>query len=93
MSRYCIVYTDAYNRRAARFLKCHPTLISQYRKAMSLLELDPFHPSLRLHKLEGRMSQLHSISINLSYRVVIHFLIADDEIVPVDIGDHDSVYR
>jgi len=60
---------------------------------MSLLELDPFHPSLRLHKLEGRMSQLHSISINLSYRVVIHFLIADDEIVPVDTGDHDSVYR
>ena len=57
------------------------------------LELDPFHPSLRLHKLEGRMSQLHSISINLSYRVVIHFLIADDEIVPVDIGDHDRVYR
>ncbi|WP_022956225.1 type II toxin-antitoxin system RelE/ParE family toxin [Perlucidibaca piscinae] len=93
MSRYCIVYTDVYNRRAARFLKRHPTLISQYRKAMSLLELDPFHPSLRLHKLEGRMSQLHSISINLSYRVVIHFLIADDEIVPVDIGDHDRVYR
>lgn len=39
------------------------------------------------------MSDLHSISINLSYRVVIHFLIADDVIIPVDIGDHDKVYR
>jgi len=27
MSRYCIVYTDAYNRRAARFFKRHPTLM------------------------------------------------------------------
>lgn len=93
MSRYRITYTDAYNRRAAKFFKRHPAVLAQYQKAMSLLELDPFHPSLRLHKLEGRMSELHSVSINLSYRVVIHFLIAGDEIVPVDIGDHDRVYR
>lgn len=93
MSRYRIIYTDAYSRRATKFLKRHPAVLAQYEKAMSLLELDPFHPSLRLHKLEGRMSELHAISINLSYRVVIHFLIAGDEIVPVDIGDHDQVYR
>lgn len=93
MSRYRIAYTDAYNRRAAKFLKRHPNVLTQYEKAMSLLELDPFHPSLRLHKLEGRLSDLHSISINLSYRVVIHFLIAGDEIIPIDIGDHDKVYR
>lgn len=93
MSRYSIIYTDAYNRRAAKFFKRHPTVLTQYEKAMSLLELDPLHPSLRLHKLEGRLSELHSISINLSYRVVIHFLIAGDEIVLVDIGDHDKVYR
>lgn len=93
MRRFSITYTDSYNRRAAKFFKRHPTLLSQYEKALSLLELDPFHPSLRLHKLEGRMSDLHSISINLSYRVVIHFLITDDAIIPVDIGDHDKVYR
>lgn len=93
MRRFSITYTDSYNRRASKFFKRHPSLLSQYEKALSLLELDPFHPSLRLHKLEGRMSDLHSISINLSYRVVIHFLIADDVIIPVDIGDHDKVYR
>ena len=92
MTPYRIVYTDAYLQRARKFFKRRRSLLPLYEKAMSLLEIDPFHPSLRLHKLEGRLRELHSISINLSYRVVIHFLIAGREIVPVDIDDH-SVYR
>ena len=36
-----------YNRRAARFLKKHPDLLPQYEKALKLLEINPFHPSLR----------------------------------------------
>lgn len=90
--RYRLVYTDAYLRRARKFFKRHPDLLPLYEKVMSLLELDPFHPSLRLHKLQGRLQDLHSISITLSYRVVIHFLIDGNDIVPIDVGDH-SVHR
>lgn len=93
MSGYCIVYTDAYNRRASRFFKRHASLLRQYEKAMSLLELDPHHPSLRLHKLSGRLSDMHAIAINISYRVIIYFHMDGETIYPVDIGDHDSVYR
>lgn len=93
MSLYRIIYTAAYERRAAKFLKRHPNLIGQYEKALRMLELDPSHPALRLHKLEGKLSELHSISINLSYRVVIHFLIEDGEIIPINVGDHNRVYR
>jgi mRNA-degrading endonuclease YafQ of YafQ-DinJ toxin-antitoxin module len=65
---------------------------SAYEKTLQLVELNPFHPSLRLHKLKGRHSDLHSVSINLSYRITIEFLIEGRTIIPVAIGSHDEVY-
>ena len=50
------------------------------------------HPSLRLHKLQGKLCEFHSISIDIEYRIIIDFIIKDDEIIPVDIGTHDDVY-
>ena len=56
------------------------------------MESNPFHPSLRIHALQGKLKGLHSISITLSYRLTIEFLIDDKEIIPIDIGTHDRVY-
>ena len=39
---YVLVFTDAYNRRALRWLKKHPHLKSQYLKTLQLLEANPF---------------------------------------------------
>lgn len=64
-----------------------------YLKTLQLLEANPHHPSLRLHALSGKLDGLHAISINLSYRITLEFLIEDDRIVMVNVGDHDSVYR
>jgi len=88
-----IVYTPGYNRRAARFLKRHPEILSQYEKVLKLLEINPFHPSLRRHRLKGPLSPLHSVSINISYRITMEFILDDRRIIPVDIGSHDEVYR
>ena len=87
-----IIYTDSYVKRAGKFIKKHPELLSQYEKTLKLLELNPYHPSLRLHKLRGKLSKLHSVSINVSYRISIYFLVEEDKIIPVDIGSHDDVY-
>ena len=89
---YQLVFTDQYNRRAARWLRRHPELRNQYLKTLQLLEADPYHPSLRLHALKGRLSGLHSISINLSQRITLELLIQDREIIPVNVGGHDTVY-
>ena len=35
---------------------------------------------------------MHSISINLSYRIALELLISDREIIRVNVGDHDAVY-
>lgn len=89
---WALVFTEQYEKRALRFLKRHPELEKQYLKTLQLMEANPFHPSLRLHPLAGRLSGLHSISINLSYRITLEFLIHDQEIIPVNVGDHNSVY-
>ena len=87
-----ILYTDSYLRKAGKFIKKHPDLISQYEKTLKILEINPFHPSLRLHKLQGKLSELYSVSINISYRMTMIFMIEDDKIIPIDLGSHDEVY-
>lgn len=89
---YTLVFTDQYQKRARRFLRRHPDLEGQYLKTLQLLSADPFHPSLRLHKLSGKLTGLHSVSISLSYRITIEFLVCDREIVLVNVGDHEAVY-
>jgi toxin HigB-1 len=89
---WSLVFTEHYEKRARLFLKRHPEQEKQYLKSLQLLEANPFHPLLRLHPLSGRLSGLHSVSINLSYRITLEFLIQDQEIIPVNVGDHDTVY-
>jgi len=88
-----IIYTDSYLRRAKKFIKRHPELLSQYEKTLKLLELDPQHPALRLHKLYGKLSELYSVSINISCRISIYFLIDKNELIPIDIGSHEEIYK
>jgi len=45
-----------------------------------------------LHSLSGNLKGLHSVSINLKYRITLVFVIEDKKIVPVDIGTHNVVY-
>lgn len=89
---YTLVFTEQYTRRAARFLKRHPELRQPYLKTLQLLEANPFHPSLRAHALGGKLEGLHSVSINLSYRITLELLIQEGRIIPVNVGGHDAVY-
>jgi mRNA-degrading endonuclease YafQ of YafQ-DinJ toxin-antitoxin module len=90
---HVLIFTEQYNRRAARFLKRHPEIREQYRKTLTLLQANPHHPSLRLHTLGGKFAGLYSVSINLSYRITIDFILRERQIVPINVGDHDAVYR
>ena len=83
-----IVFTESYEKRAKKFLKKHPDMLGLYEKTLKLMELNPYHPSLRLHKF----SELFSVSINMQYRISIDFKIENDTITPIDIGDHKQIY-
>jgi mRNA-degrading endonuclease YafQ of YafQ-DinJ toxin-antitoxin module len=87
------IFTEQYNRRAAKFLKRNPAIESQYIKTLELLEHNPYHPSLRLHTLSGKLEGLHSVSINLNYRITMEMIITEREIIPINVGDHDVAYK
>lgn len=89
---YTLIFTDSYKKRAKRFARQHPELREQYQKTLLLLAQNPYHPSLRLHPLKGRLSDLYSVSINISYRITLEMLISNQEITPVNVGSHDEVY-
>lgn len=90
---YRIIYTKSYIKRAKKFIKKHPELLGQYEKTLKLLELNPEHRSLRLHELKGKLKGLHSVSINISYRITLELFISDKDIILVDVGPHDQVYK
>ncbi len=93
MLEYRIRYTTPYLKKETRFLKKHPEVRWQYTKTIQLLESNPHHPSLRLHKLKGHLDDVHSVSINMKYRITIEFIIQDKIIIPVMIGSHDEAYQ
>lgn len=89
---YTLIYPDSYIKRASKFAKKHPELLSQYEKTLKLLQIDPNHPSLRLHPLKGKLKDLHSVSINVTYRITLEFIIIKKEIILVNVGHHKEVY-
>ena len=89
---YQLLFTESYLRIAVHFLRRHPDLTRQYGKTVALLESNPHHPSLRLHALAGRHEGLHSVSINLSYRITLELVVRDRVIIPINVGDHEAVY-
>jgi len=89
---YKLLTTDDYIKRSSKFLKKHPDLEDRYKKILDILIINPHHPSLRLHKLKGKLAGFYSVSINLSYRITLDFIIQEKTIIPIDIGDHDDIY-
>ena len=89
---YRLIFTQTYLKREERFLKKHPDLVERYKKVLRLLEINPFHSSLRLHKLKGRLCGKYSVSITMSYRIVLTFAVTEKGVVLLDIGAHDDVY-
>lgn len=89
---YNLIFTASYEKIEKRFLQRHPQLLERYAKTLTLLEHDPFHPSLRLHELKGRLAGLHSVSINIQYRITLELELREGTIVLISVGSHGEVY-
>lgn len=54
---------------------------------------NPFNPSLKTHRLSGKLKDLWSFSISYDMRVVFYFTTnKPQKAVFVDIGNHNEVY-
>jgi proteic killer suppression protein len=88
-----VIITDHFNLNVVKFLKSHPELVNKYKKTVLQLQINPYHPLLRQHKLNGKLQDFYSVSINMQYRISLDFIIQDDQIILLDIGNHDYLYR
>ena len=57
------------------------------RKTFHLFRHNPFHPSLRLHKLSGNLDGLWSVSVDRRYRIMMRF-VGNGDAVFLSIGTH-----
>jgi mRNA-degrading endonuclease YafQ of YafQ-DinJ toxin-antitoxin module len=90
---YSLVATSHFERRLARFRRAHPELRQRIARVLQDLQDDPFQPRLRLHPLQGGLAGLHAVSVTYAYRLTLTLKIAEQEIILLDIGSHDEVYR
>jgi mRNA-degrading endonuclease YafQ of YafQ-DinJ toxin-antitoxin module len=89
---YKLLFPNSYEEKVKKFLRKHPELTGQYSKTLQLLEINPFHPSLRLHQFKTSSFEGYSVSINMSYRISLEFIVTEQEIILVNIGDHQDIY-
>ena len=89
---YTLVWTSGFTRAAGKFLKQHLELRKKFAAILNDLERDPFQPHLRYHHLGGKLKGVQAISITSS-RLTLTLLISDHEIILLDVGSHDEVYR
>jgi len=57
------------------------------------LQKDPFHPRLEVARPERKLAGCYAISLTYSYRITLTLLVSEREIILLDIGSHDEVYR
>lgn len=90
---YVLLTTSHFDRRIVKFSRAHPELKKQLARTFQELESDPFHPHLRLHPLKGELEGLHAVSITHAYRITLTLRVTKREIILLDIGSHDDLYR
>jgi len=83
-----LLTTTNYERQFLKSLRKHPDVWEPYSKTLKILEVNPQHPSLRLHKLHGKLKEYYSVSINLKYRIMLDIVIQDDLVILISIGGH-----
>lgn len=90
---YALVWTAHFTRAAGKFVKRHPELKKKVALILRDLEKDPFQPHLDYHHLGGKQTGVQAVSITDSYRITMTVMITKKEIILLDIGSHDEVYK
>lgn len=60
---------------------------------LEILEQDPFDPRLRTHALSGKLEGLHAVRVTYAIRLIVRLDSEEREVVLLDLGEHDQVYR
>ncbi|MDJ0659903.1 MAG: type II toxin-antitoxin system mRNA interferase toxin, RelE/StbE family [Crocosphaera sp.] len=91
-----IGWTPKSLRSFKRLIRKNPNLRLLIERTLYQLAEDPFHSSLRTHKLKGDLSNVWSCSIDYNYRILFEFVEnsegKEEAILLLNLGSHDEVY-
>ncbi len=90
---YIIVASHYFLHRAKKFFKKHPDLKKSFAEVVDDLRKDPFQPHLELHGLGGKLQDCYAVSLTYSYRITLTLMVTEKEIILLDLGSHDEVYK
>jgi len=86
-----LVWDDLFLRILKKWKKKHPNLMEKFQSKLNLFCSEPFHPSLKTHRLSGNLKDYYALSITYEHRLVFQFL-PDNKALLIDLGTHDDVY-
>jgi mRNA-degrading endonuclease YafQ of YafQ-DinJ toxin-antitoxin module len=86
--------STAFVRAAKRLTRRDASLAEDLRSVLDLLADDAFHPSLRTHKLKGKLAKSWACSAGYDLRVVFQLVqhAGQEAILLEAAGTHDEVY-
>lgn len=84
-------------RAFKRVVRQNPQLRPLIAATLDQLAADPFHPTLKTHKLSGDLVGTWACSIDYSYRILFEFVPAPtegeaDAVLLLNLSNHDDVY-
>jgi len=80
--------TAHFDKNLAKKIRKDPQLKNPIKKQLNLLKENLRHPSLKLHKLQGKRAEEYSFWIEGNLRIT--FIIIDNVILFTDIITHDE---
>ncbi|MEO0012551.1 MAG: hypothetical protein RLZZ535_940 [Cyanobacteriota bacterium] len=86
-----VSFSSSFLRVFKKRIKGNTKLESRFWTKVEVFTNNPFDPSLRTHKLSGKLKDLWSFSVEYDERVLFYFT-DDGNAVFIDIGNHDEVY-
>ena len=92
--RWTLVRSTAFARAARKHLRRHPDHTEDFFEALTQLGQDPYHPSLRTHKLTGVLAESWASSAGYDLRIIFRFInyAGKRAILLETVGTHDEVY-
>lgn len=86
-----INFSLQFNHSLKKLARRQPEIIPALLEKVLLFNNETNHPSLKLHKLSGKLKEHWSFSIEYDLRIIFRYT-RDGNILFVDIGTHDQVY-
>lgn len=87
-----IAFSSSFKRAFKKKIKNRKEIEALFWEAVSLFIQDPFHSSLKTHKLSGNLKNLWSFSVEYDIRVIFFFEENNSKAIFIDIGSYEEVY-